>query len=86
MYLLYHATSEETKYGGEGFLRYVYFFTLISHILLSVLVAPLVLNSYFRATTKQFTKHKKLGKITFIIWEYVAVSGVLIYLMIRPYY
>ena len=86
LYLLYHATSEEIKYAGEGVLKYVYFFTLITHILLSVLVAPLVLNSYFRANTKQFTKHKKLGKITFIIWEYVAVSGVLIYLMIRPYY
>ena len=86
LYLLYHATSTETKFGGEGIIRYVYFFTLITHIILSIVVVPLVLHTYFRATTKAFNKHKKLGKITFLIWEYVAISGVLVYLMIKPYY
>jgi len=86
MYLIYHATSEETKFGGEGIMRYVYFFTLITHILLSIVVVPMVLHSYFRAATEQFKKHKKLGKITFLVWEYVAISGVMVYLMIKPYY
>lgn len=86
MYVLYHATSEETKYGGEGWMRTVYFSILISHILLSVFIVPMVLHTYFRAVTSQFPAHKKLGKITFLLWEYVAVSGVLVYLMIRPYY
>jgi len=86
LYLLYHATSTETKFGGEGLIRYVYFFTLITHILLSIVVVPLVLHTYFRAATGLFKKHKKLGKITFLIWEYVAISGVLVYLMIKPYY
>lgn len=86
MYILYHATTEETKYGGEGILRTIYFVFLISHIVLSVFLVPLVLNTYYRAATEQFAAHKKLGKIAFIIWEYVAVSGVIVYLMIRPYY
>ena len=86
MYVLYHATSEETKYGGEGWMRTVYFVVLITHILLSIFVVPMVLHTYFRAITSQFPAHKKLGKITFLLWEYVAISGVLVYLMIRPYY
>lgn len=86
MYVLYHATTESTKYGGSGFLRMVYFFVLISHILLSVVVLPLVLNTYFKAEQNKFEAHKKLGKITFILWEYVAISGVVVYLMIKSYY
>ncbi len=86
MYLVYHATSEETKFGGDGSIRYVYFFFLITHILFSIGVVPMVLHTYFRAATEQFKKHKKLGKITFFVWEYVAISGVIVYLMIRPYY
>ena len=86
MYVAYHMTSEPTKFGGEGAIRYVYFFLLITHIALSVTIIPLVLFSYVRALSGQFDKHKKLAKITFPLWLYVAVTGVIVYLMIAPYY
>jgi putative membrane protein len=86
MYVAYHMTSDSTKFGGEGFVRLVYFFILITHILLSIAVIPLVLISYVRALANKFDKHKKIAKITFPIWLYVAVTGVIVYLMIAPYY
>jgi putative membrane protein len=86
MYVTYHITSESTKYGGEGALKYLYFFILITHILLSVAVIPLVLFTYVKALSEKFDKHKKLAKITFPIWLYVAVTGVIVYIMISPYY
>jgi len=64
----------------------VYFFLLISHILLSIIIIPLVLYTYVRAISGNFERHKKLAKITFPLWLYVAVTGVIIYLMISPYY
>ena len=86
MYVLYHMTSESVSYGGEGTIKYVYLFILFSHIVLSVAIIPLVLITYVRALSAQFDKHKKLAKITFPIWLYVAVTGVIVYLMISPYY
>lgn len=86
MYVVYHITSDPTSYGGEGALRYVYYFILITHISLSVAVTPLVLFTFSRAFNAEFEKHKKLAKITFPIWLYVAVTGVIVYLMISPYY
>lgn len=86
MYVAYHMTSDSTPYGGEGWLRYVYYFILISHILLSIAIIPLVLHTYARAYMKQYERHRKLARITFPVWLYVAVSGVIVYLMISPYY
>ena len=86
MYIAYHMTTDSTSYGGEGVLRYVYFFILLSHILLSIAVIPLVLITYVRALAQRFDKHKKIAKITFPIWLDVAVTGVIVYLMIAPYY
>lgn len=86
MYVAYHMTSDSVAYGGEGTIRYVYFFILITHITLSIGVIPLVLFTYVRALSEQFDKHRKLAKITFPIWLYVAVTGVIVYLMISPYY
>lgn len=86
MYVAYHMTSDSTKFGGEGIIRPIYFFILISHILLSIAVIPLVLISYVRALANKFDKHKKIAKFTFPIWLYVAVTGVVVYLMIAPYY
>ena len=86
MYVAYHMTSESTPYGGEGALRYIYFFILISHILLSIGVIPLVLITYVKALAQRFDKHKRIAKIAFPIWLYVAISGVIVYLMISPYY
>ena len=86
MYVAYHMTSESTAFGGAGFIRYVYYFILISHIILSILVVPLVLFTYMRSLLGQFEKHRKLARITFPVWLYVAVSGVIVYIMISPYY
>ena len=86
MYVAYHMTSDSTKFGGEGTIRYVYFFILITHIALSIAVIPLVLITYVRALANKFDRHKKIAKITFPIWLYVAVTGVVVYLMISPYY
>lgn len=86
LYMAYHITSDSTPYGGEGFLKYVYYGILISHILLSVVIIPFVLVTYFRAASGQFYKHRKIARITFPLWLYVAISGVLVYLMISPYY
>lgn len=86
MYVAYHMTSDSTSYGGEGVLRYVYFFILITHILLSIIIIPFVLITYVRAITNNFERHKKIARITFPMWLYVAVTGVIVYLMISPYY
>lgn len=86
LYLAYHMTSDSTAFGGEGAIRYVYYFILISHILLSVAVIPLVLITYSRAYLGDYDKHRRWARFTFPIWLYVAVSGVLVYLMISPYY
>ncbi len=86
LYITYHMTSDSTKYGGEGALKYVYYFILISHILLSIIVIPFVLITFVRGITGQFEMHKKIAKITFPLWLYVAITGVVVYLMISPYY
>ena len=87
MYVAYHMTSESTSYGGEGFVRYIYFFILISHILLSIIVIPLVLITYSKSYFfKDYLAHKKWARYTFPIWLYVAITGVVVYLMISPYY
>ena len=86
MYVAYHMTSDSTAFGGEGWIKYVYYFILITHIILSIVIIPLVLITYVRALAQVFDKHKKIAKITFPIWLYVAVTGVVVYLMISPYY
>lgn len=85
-YVTYHSLSESTPYGGEGFLRYVYFFILLSHIILSALILPLILFTFSKALNNKIAEHRRLAKWTFPLWLYVAISGVLVYLMISPYY
>ncbi|WP_286833336.1 DUF420 domain-containing protein [Sphingobacterium sp. UBA7038] len=86
MYVAYHMTSIETKYGGEGILRPIYFFILITHILLSIIIIPFVLFTFVRGISGSYERHKKLARITYPMWLYVAVTGVIVYLMISPYY
>ncbi len=86
MYIIYHMTSTSTPYGGEGVIRTVYFIILLSHIFLSIAVIPLVLITFVKALSERYDKHKRIAKITFPIWLYVAVTGVIVYLMIAPYY
>lgn len=84
MYVAYHMTSDSTEYRGD--FGFIYYPILITHIVLSIIIIPLVLITYVRALAQRFDKHKKIAKITFPIWLYVAVTGVIVYLMISPYY
>jgi putative membrane protein len=100
MYVAYHMTADSTKFGDLnhdgildlaetakiGAIRYVYFIILVTHILLSIAIIPLVLITYVRALAQRFDRHRKIAKITFPLWLYVAVTGVVVYLMISPYY
>ena len=86
LYVAYHITTPSTSFGGQGWIRSVYYFILISHILLSVVVIPLVLFSYLRGILGQIEQHKRIVKLSFPLWLYVAVSGVIVYIMISPYY
>ena len=86
MYIAYHITTDPTPFGGSGLVSYIYFFILITHILLSIVVIPMVLVSYSRAFQSKFSSHKNIAKVTFPVWLYVAVTGVIVYLMISPYY
>jgi len=85
-YVISKITNDPVPFGGEGSIRYIYFFILISHILLSVPVLPLALLSIYRGMTGEIDKHKRIVKWTFPIWMYVAVTGVLVYVMMSPYY
>lgn len=86
MYVAYHMTSESTSFGGEGTIRYIYFFILVTHIILSIIIIPFVLFTFVRGIAGAYERHKKLARITYPMWLYVAVTGVIVYLMISPYY
>ncbi|WP_158840148.1 DUF420 domain-containing protein [Polaribacter sp. L3A8] len=86
LYIGYHMTSDSTKFAGEGVIKYVYYFILLTHIVLSIVVIPFVLTTFMRAKLGNFPQHKKIAKITFPLWLYVAITGVVVYLMISPYY
>ena len=86
MYIAYHMTSDPTPYGGADSMRTIYLVILISHIILSIVLIPLVLLAYAKAALSDFEGHKKIARFAFPIWLYVTVTGVLVYLMISPYY
>ncbi|WP_394907568.1 DUF420 domain-containing protein [uncultured Mesonia sp.] len=85
-YVFSKLSNDPVPYGGEGFLRPLYFFVLISHIVLSAIIVPLVLFTMYRGLTAEYKKHVKIARYTFPIWFYVAVTGVLVYLFMLPYY
>jgi putative membrane protein len=85
-YVTYHSLTESTVFGGEGWIKSVYYFILISHILLAIAIVPLVLITFSRALAQKFDKHKKIARVTLPLWLYVTLSGVVVYLMISPYY
>ncbi|MBL7768944.1 MAG: DUF420 domain-containing protein [Flavipsychrobacter sp.] len=85
-YIAHHLLSAQTQYGGTGWMRTVYFIILITHIFLAAIILPFILFTAYRAMTAEWPAHKKIARITWPIWFYVAVSGVLVYLMISPYY
>ncbi len=85
-YVISKISNDPVPYGGEGFMRYLYFFILITHIVLSTIIIPLVLFTMYRGLTGQYNKHSKIARWTFPIWLYVAVTGVLVYCFMWPYY
>lgn len=85
-YVLYHLTNESTPFGGQGWIRPVYYFLLVSHIVLSVVVVWFVLRAVYFALSGQIARHKQTVKYAFPIWLYVSITGVVVYLLIKPYY
>lgn len=85
-YLTYHSMSSSTSYGGEGILQYIYYFILISHIILAAAIVPLALLTLFRGLSMKVDKHRRIARWTMPIWLYVSLTGVIVYLMISPYY
>lgn len=85
-YVTYHYQAAPTKYGGEGTLKTIYYVILITHIVLAAVIVPLVLLSVYFAVSDQINRHRKIARWTFPIWLYVAVTGVVVYFMIAPYY
>jgi putative membrane protein len=85
-YICHHLLTGETAYGGSGLIKIVYYFILITHIVLAGLILPLILFTAYRGLTAEYDKHKKLARITWPLWLYVAVTGVVVFLMISPYY
>jgi putative membrane protein len=86
MYIAYHITSEPTSFGKDGIIKYLYYFILVTHIILSIAVIPFVLITYMRGILGKFDEHKRIARYTFPLWLYVAITGVVVYLMISPYY
>jgi putative membrane protein len=85
-YICHHLLSDSTEFGGEGTIRYVYYFILITHIILAAIILPFILFTSYRALVAEWPAHKKLARITWPIWFYVSVTGVIVYLLISPYY
>jgi putative membrane protein len=84
-YIVYHSVHGDSKFAGVGAVRPVYFFVLISHVALSAVVLPLIFSSFFFSLSGRFPQHKKVSKVTFPIWLYVSVTGVLVFAMLRAY-
>lgn len=85
-YISHHLLAGDTKFGGEGAIRYFYFFILITHIFLAAIILPFILFTAYRSLTGEFDKHKKLARYTWPLWLYVSITGVLVYVLISPYY
>jgi putative membrane protein len=85
-YVIYHATAESTSFGGEGMVRNIYYFVLITHIILAAVALFPILLAYYYGYTGRVERHRKVVRYAYPIWLYVTVSGVLVYLMISPYY
>ena len=85
-YIAHHLFAGETKFGGEGFSKTIYYIILITHIFLAAIILPFILFTAYRALIGEYETHKKLAKITWPLWFYVSVTGPIVYLMISPYY
>lgn len=84
MYVLYHITTPEIKYCGEGLMRSVYFLLLVTHVVLAAVSFPFILFTFIRGYTMQVEKHKKMARWVYWVWLYVSITGPVVYLMLRP--
>lgn len=85
-YLYYHATHGSTRFTGQGWIRPVYFFILLTHTVLAAVIVPLVVTTFYRAARSQFAQHMKIARITFPLWLYVSITGVIVYLLLYQFY
>lgn len=85
-YIAHHVFAGETKFGGEGTARIIYLVLLASHIILAAVILPIILFTAYRSLTGEYAKHKKWARYTFPLWLYVSITGVIVYLLISPYY
>lgn len=85
-YVMHHLFADKTSYGGEGILKWLYYFFLITHIILAAVIMPFILWTAYKGLTGEYDKHAKIARITWPLWLYVSITGVLIYWMIQPYY
>lgn len=85
-YIAHHLLAGETKFGGTGTIKMIYLMILFTHIFLAAIILPFILFTAYRALTAEFSLHKKLGRYTWPLWLYVAVTGPVVYLLISPYY
>jgi len=85
-YICHHLLAAETKFGGQGALKYIYYFILATHIILAAIILPFILFTAYRALTGEWLMHKKIARYTWPLWLYVSITGVLVYVLISPYY
>lgn len=85
-YICHHLLAAETKFSGQGSIKYIYYFILSTHIILAAIILPFILFTAYRALTGEWIKHKKIAKYTWPLWLYVSITGVLVYVLISPYY
>lgn len=85
-YVTYHITTPETRFGGEGTIKYIYLFLLLTHVVLAAVILPFILFTFIRAYTGQIDRHRAMARWVFPLWLYVAITGPICYLMLRPYY
>lgn len=85
-YIAHHLFAGDTKFGGEGTIKLIYYILLATHIVLAAVILPFILFTAYRGLTAEYGKHKKIARYTWPLWLYVAVTGPIIYLFISPYY
>ena len=85
-YVAYHFTTPETRFGGEGTIKIVYLILLLTHIVAAAVIFPFILFTFIRAITNQIERHRKMARWVYWVWLYVAITGPICYLMLKPYY
>jgi putative membrane protein len=85
-YICHHLLAGDTKFGGDGMMKNIYYFILLTHIPLAAIILPFILFTAYRGLIGEYANHKKLARYTWPLWLYVSITGVLVYWLISPYY